>query len=145
MERPISIVWFERCYLGSLIVSLVATAVQWPALVEKMSVQMAANPAAAQLGPSFIPASLGFGVVLVIATSLLLWFFTARKHSVVTKWIITVLFAYNVVMLLFGFTAHTMPAGLNGILSVVALVLDGVAVWQMFKPDARRWFGEIAA
>lgn len=145
MERPISIVWFERCYLGSLVVALLNTALQWPKLVEKMSTQMATNPAAAQLGTSFIPASLGLGIFFVIAVSLLLWFFTARKHSVVTKWIVTVLFAYNLVMFVIGFAAGTAPASLYAVLAVAGLVLNGLAVWQLFKPDAKLWFGETVA
>ncbi|MEG3174831.1 hypothetical protein U1872_01205 [Sphingomonas sp. RB3P16] len=145
MQRPISIVWFERCYLGSLAVSLLNMAVQWPGLIAKMSVQMESNPAAAQLGSSFIPAALGIGAVLVIAVSLVLWYFTARQRSAVTKWIVTVLFGYNLLMFLLGLSSGTVPTGFGAVLGVAALVLNGLAVWQLFKPDTKAWFGEVAA
>jgi len=35
--------------------------------------------------------------------------------------------------------------GLSGALGIVGLVLNGIAVWQLFRPDARAWFGESAA
>ena len=141
MERPVSIVWFERCYLGCVAVGVLNTALSWNMVTAKM----AENPQTAALGTSFVPMALGFGLVLGLLVSALLWFFTARKGAVVTKWIITVLFALNLVTALFGASQGSFASGISGILAIVALVLNGLAVWQLFRPDTKAWFGETAA
>ena len=136
MERPVSIVWFERCYLGSLVVGLIGGALQYPQVAAKM----AETPGADQFGPSFFPAMMAVGFALSIAVTLLLWFFTARKGAVVTKWIITVLLVLQVLNLGFAAVMHRLPEGLGGVIAIVAFVLDAVAVWQLFRPDAEAWF-----
>lgn len=141
MERPRSIVLFERCYLGGLVVGLVNTGVSWNATLTRLT----EDPAAAQLGTSFGQSMIIGGTVLGIGISLLLWYFTARQHSVVTKWIITVFFALGVLGLLLGAVRGTMPQGVSGILVVIAWVLDAIAVWLLFKTDSKLWFGEETA
>lgn len=141
MERPNAIVLFERCYLGGLAVGLVNTALSWNATLARLS----ENPAAAQLGASFGQGMLVGGTLLGIAISLLLWYFTARQGSVVTKWIVTVFFALGLLALVMGAVRGTMPQGVSGILGVIAWVLNAIAVWQLFKPESKRWFGEDAA
>lgn len=141
MERPVSIVWFERCYLGAILVGLVNTAVRWP----QMMAQLADNPSVGQLGPSFAPTVAVLSIVLGVLISLLLWFFTARRRAVVTKWIITIFFVLSLLAIGFSAMMHTFPGGLSGVLSVVALVLNALAVWSLFRPDAEAWFAGTAA
>lgn len=136
MERPVSIVWFERCYLGALVVGLVNFALQWPT----MMAQLADNPQVAQLGSTFAPTVAIVSVAISTAISLLLWFLAARKRAVVAKWIITVFFVIGVLFTVFNAIGHKLPAGIGGVLAIVALVLNGVAVWQLFRPDAEAWF-----
>ncbi|WP_242137139.1 MULTISPECIES: hypothetical protein [unclassified Sphingomonas] len=141
MERPISIIWFERCYLGAVAVGLVNTALSFNASIQRLS----ENPAAARFGPSFGSNMLLFGTAIGIAISATLWFFTARKRSVVAKWIIAAFFALSLVGVLSGAAMGTIQPGLGGVLAVVALVLNGIAAWKLFQPDARAWFGEPVA
>ena len=141
MERPISIIWFERCYLGGVAVGLLNTAVSWNSTMAKL----AENPMSAQMGSGFGANMLIGGSVLGLLISALLWYFTARKGSVVTKWIITVFFVLGVLGLLLTAVQGTIPQGISGVLAVVALVLDGIAVVQLFKPDTKVWFGETRA
>jgi hypothetical protein len=141
VERPKSIVLFERCYLGGIAVGLVNTAVSWNATLARFTEE----PAAAQLGTSFGQGMLIGGTLLGIVISLLLWYFTARQRSVVTKWIITVFFVLGVLGLVLGAVRGAMPHGLSGILVVIVWVLDAIAVWQLFKRDSKIWFGEETA
>ena len=140
MQRPLSIVWFERCYLGSVAVGLLNTALSWNRIIATTS----ENPQVAELGPSFVPTVLAFGLVIGLITSALLWYFTARKGAAATKWIITVLFALNLLFTLLGVARGTSPQGLFAVVAIVALVLNGVAVWNLFRPDTKVWFGEAA-
>lgn len=134
MTRPLSIVNFERCYLGALIVGAVNAALNWQRYLEMPAVQQAQ----ASIGGWYLPATTGLGFLI----PLLLWYFAARRASVVAKWIVVVLFGLGAFGLLAGFLLGTMAAGLGGVLSVVAFVLNAVAVWLLFQPDARVWFGE---
>lgn len=138
MERPISIVWFERCYLASVAVGLVNTALSW----NVSTTRLAESPGAAQLGASFGSSILLFGTAVSIAISLTLWFFTARKRAVVGKLIITAFFALALLGMIVALANGTLPAGISAVLGIIAVVLDGIAVWQLFRPDARAWFGE---
>jgi small-conductance mechanosensitive channel len=145
MERPVSIVWFERCYLGAVAIGVINFALQWNVMMAKISESMADNPAAAQLGPSFASNMAIGSTALSVVISALLWFFTARKGSVVTKWIVTVFFALSLLGFLWNASRGMMPQGIGAVLTVVAVVLNGIAVWQLFKPDTKVWFGEARA
>ena len=138
MQRPVSIVWFERCYLGAMAVGLLNTALSWQATTTKM----AESPGADQFGPSFGPDVLIVGTLFGIGISLLLWYFAARKGAAVAKWIITVFFVLGVLGLGFSALMRTFPEGVSGVLGVVGFVLNAIAVWQLFRPDTEAWFGE---
>ena len=90
--RPISIVNFERCYLGAIVVGLVNSFISIPVMMRTPKVAQAA----ATFGPGFLYGSILFGIVV----TLLLWYFAARRASVVAKWIIVVFFAFGVLGIL---------------------------------------------
>lgn len=141
MVRPVSIVWFERCLLGSIALWLVSTVLNWNAMLATM----AGNPATAQFGPSFAPTVGAVTVVVTLGIWALLWYLTARQASTIAKWIITVFFVFA--LLGFGFAAVTQhfQTGLAGVLRIVTFVLFAVAVWQLFRPDAEAWFAGTSA
>ncbi|WP_010164044.1 hypothetical protein [Sphingomonas sp. PAMC 26617] len=141
MERPVSIIWFERCYLGATAVGLVNTALSWNSSLQRM----AENPGAAQFGPAFGGNILLFGTAIAIVLTLTLWYFTARRRSVVTKWIITAFFGLGVLGIVTSLRTGTTQPGIGGVLMIVAFVLNALAVWQLFRPDAALWFDEVVA
>ena len=136
MLRPRSIINFERCYLGSLLLGFVTLALTWNTQIEALQ----RTPATAQMGDNFIYTSLLGGITLGAVITLLLWYFAARRASVVAKWIIVVFFALGALSLLRQLAAGTIPSGLGGVLSIANFVLQAVAVWLLFKPDAKAWF-----
>lgn len=128
--RPRSIQIFEYCYLGSMVLGLIGTAVNWS--------EMMAIPAIAAMVeqmPWYFPVTLVVG----IAINLLLWYFVARRASVVAKWILVVLFGIGVAGLLISF-ARGAFFGSTAIFQIVCLALNVVAVWHLFTPDALAWF-----
>lgn len=134
MNRPNSIVQFERFYLGALLLSVIATALSWNQITEKL----AANPEAAALGPGFVAASAAVGLLI----GLVLWYFVARKASVVAKWIVVVFCALAVLGFVYVAATGQTPGGIGGILGIARLVLSVIAVVFLFRPDAKAWFGE---
>lgn len=131
--RPKSIVNFDYAYLGSLLIGLINTVLTWQETTAQVSVQRAM----ATIG-SWYPIAVfavGFGI------SLLLWYFTSRRASLIAKWILVVLTAIGVVLTMMSLaTALTMT--LSSGLIVMSVVLQILAMVLLFRPDARAFFGE---
>lgn len=137
MDRPLSIRKFEICYLGALAVGAVNTMLNW----SRYYVNPAVSRAEVVIGAWYLPTVTALGYLI----PLVLWYFAARTGSVVAKWIIVVLFALGALGVLAGIALHSFPSSLAAVLSVSAFILNAVAVWQLFQPDTRSWFGEDAA
>lgn len=129
MSRPQSIVRFEQLYLGSLAFGLVAGIFNWSASLDMFQ----ADPNIAMFGAGFLIGSMVIG----IAISLLFWFFIARKRSKVAKWILIVFFGFGLISL--PFSIFSVPLALM-IPTIVNTILQGLAVFMLFRPDAIAWF-----
>jgi hypothetical protein len=134
MHKPTSIIKFERCYLGSLIVALANLLLSWTDLQRMPAVRQAA----AAIGEWYTPTA----TAISYAIPLILWYFIARRASVVAKWIVTVFFAFSVISLLATVAVGSFVSTFSAILIVSAVVLNGIAVVMLFKPDAKEWLGE---
>ena len=138
MERPASIVTFERCYLGAWIIGLINTALNWNNAVEQMN----ANPSVAQLGSSFASIMMIGGIAIGAVITLVLWYFVAKRGSTVAKWIVTVFFAFGLLSFLYGLLLGRVAFGVTIAVTILTLVLQGIAVAMLFRPDTKAWFGE---
>jgi hypothetical protein len=134
--RPQSIIRFEQAYLASIVVWGLNTGLGWSKQVAAMEAGFADVPQMVPMGRAML---IGF-TLFILCLSLLLWYFTARKASEVTKWIIVAFFGLAAVGLPFtlaGFaTSGILPVALN----LVTFALTAVAVWMLFRPDAAAWF-----
>ncbi len=130
--RPNSIVQFERFYLGALVVGLVNAALTW-SQTQAMLADPALNPAG--LGTGFILTTMAFS----IAIPLLLWYFIAKRGSNIAKWILVVLFGIGLIGMLFTMGGAAAPSGIGLILTLVTTVMQGYAIFMLFKPDAVAW------
>ena len=132
MERPKSIAMFERCYLAAFAISVASTVFLWSDLRAQLAPQVAA------IGSWFLP------VVTLIgfAIPLLLWYFIARKGSAAAKWIATVIVALGLAGFIFTLLLGRYAGGAAGALGLVKLGLQIAAIWFIFRPDTRAWFGE---
>ncbi|MFV0622886.1 hypothetical protein ACBY01_02590 [Sphingomonas sp. ac-8] len=130
--RPKSIQRFDQFYLGALVVGLVNTAVTWNVTMA----QLQAQPATAAIATPMIIGT----TVLSIGISLLLWFFTSRMRSTVTKWIITVFFVFGALMVVWSLLNGQFPSVIGTVLALLATVMQGIAVYMLFQPDAVAWF-----
>jgi hypothetical protein len=132
--RPASIVNFERLYLGAIVVGIINTILSW----EQAKATLAAQPNSAILGPDF----LYIVAALSILVPLLLWYFIAKKASVVAKWILVVLFLLGLIGTLMTIQAGTYPQGIYAALTALTTLLQAGAVWMLFRPDAKAWFAD---
>lgn len=132
--RPKSIVYYEYAYLGSVLLGIVVTAMTWTANNQTEDVAKIR----AMLGASFLPIL----YVFIYTLSLALWYFTARVPNTVAKWIVVGWFGLSVVGFGMALAAGNVPSDAPALLATAALVLNAVAVYLLFRPDARTWFGE---
>ena len=131
--RPASIVNFERLYLGAIALGLINTFLSW----DRSLALLRAQPVV-QFGPGFLIGTAFIG----LAIQLLLWFFIARRASVVAKWILVVLVAIGLLALAAQMARNPMIGSVTGIIGLITYVLQIGAVWMLFRPDARSWLGE---
>lgn len=132
--QPSSIRRFTLFYFASFLVTLAATAANYQGLLATAEAQ-----AGARMGLGVLVA----GTVMWAAILLLLWYLVARKGFAIAKWILVLLFLFNVVM-----ASDAFAGGLTLIEGIVllSLVLQAAAVFYLFQPDAKAWFaGERAA
>jgi hypothetical protein len=130
--QPESIRKFTLFYLGSLVVSLVATFVGYDILTAQVEAQSAATGLA--MGSGAIVA----GIALNVAITLLLWYLVARTGFVIAKWIIVLFFLFTLVTSISGIFAGGLAVHEG--LSLLSIVLQAAAVYFLFQPDAKAWF-----
>jgi hypothetical protein len=130
--QPESIRKFTLFYLGSLVVSLVATFVGYEVLTAQLEAQSAATGLAVGTGTIIA------GIVLNIVITLLLWYLVARKGFVIAKWIVVLLFLFTLVTSISGIFAGGLAVHEG--LSLLAIALQAAAVYFLFQPDAKAWF-----
>lgn len=131
MTRPRSIVTFELCYLVACVLGIANSVIvrsQAPA-------------------PSPLGGGLGLGVHVVglivsLAITIALWYFVARRGSVVAKWIVVLFFAVAAIAFLRALGSGSFLLDLPGCVAIVAFVLNAIAVWMLFRPDTRGWFAQ---
>ena len=119
MQRPAAIVRFERFYLGALGLKIIFAIVNWSSV----------DAAALQIGIIF---------------SLLLWFGVAHRHSVISKWLIIVVFIGTSIWTCFGLAIGSYDV-FFGAVAAIAMILHGIAAWQLLNADANRWFERAAS
>ena len=119
--RPNSIIWFERLYIGSLMIAAAVMAMGWDA------VRTDAIP----------PGVLIAGVSLGLLLPLLLILLVSRKRSRVAKWLLVALFAIGLASI-----AMTWDRGRNWRLDIIGTVTTAMqllAVALLFTGPARAW------
>jgi hypothetical protein len=123
--RPVSIEYFERLSFLAMMVGIVFTALSWdPGQAARLHV-----------GPMFLPLALAFCYALLAALIL----FISRKASLIAQGIFLLLFAAGLVLAIPAVPA-ILDDGQIGLLQLVQIALQAVAIYFLFTPEARAWF-----
>ena len=128
MVRPKSIIQFERVLLAMVAMVLIGSAIFWDRTVAAFTAE--------GYGFTYIVARLVIGTGIYV----LIWFFVARKASVVAKWALVVLAAVNLLSVALRVSVGRFILDLSGVLSIVALAMLLYSAWLLFRPDANAWF-----
>jgi chromate transport protein ChrA len=131
MQRPVSIVNFERVVLASLALGIAGTFLARDVMLAEATKQ--------GVGSGFV-----FGVqAVMIAINLALLWFVARKASPVAKWIYVVLTAVFTVLGVIGlFNPDSPLSTLSRIIAAVGYGLSLISIWLLFRPDSNAWFSD---
>ena len=125
--RPASILYFERLSILSILVGMVFTWIDWDDQI--------AGVRASGLPSSVVPITLGFSLAIL----LLLIFLISRKGVGIAKWIFVALFALGLVFSV-PQVLGALDRGLVGLLQLTQLVVQGMAIYFLFTPEANDWF-----
>ena len=134
MNRPQSIVLFERLYLAAWLIGLVSTVVTWQA----SQAMLMRNPAIADIGAGFLFVTAGVRLLL----PLLLWYLVARRASSVGKWLLVGLFAIGVLGLAWAAAMGSIHLNQGTAVTLIVFALQAAAIAMLFRPDARAWFAK---
>ena len=132
--RPASIVNFERLYLGAIVLGILHLFLTWEQTVQKLN----ADPATQGAGSGLLYISAGIGIII----PLLLWYFVARKGSIVAKWILVAFFAFGVAGFFYTVSSTGFPSGVDGIMTIIGMALQVGAIYMLFRPDSKAWFAD---
>ena len=131
MSKPVSIRKFDLFYLGSLVLSVVNTVLNLDLIKASARAQMGAEMEGMVTGIAM--GSLALSVLL----SLALWFLISKFRIELIKWVLILFLAW---------TAITLPDAMSDgislaeILAIVSAIMQAVAIWFLFRPDAKAWF-----
>lgn len=135
--RPASIVQFERLFLASLAVRILANLIGFGDTLAAIK----ANPATGAYGASAVVTVM----VLIWAIAVALWYFAARKASAVAKWILAAWFVIAACTMALGLFRGGFGLNLATLLSWATFLLLAWSVSYLFKPDADAWFAKPSA
>lgn len=130
--KPASIRRFDLFFLGSLALSLIDYLMERDAVIAGM--QAEAQAAGVALGSTVADGSFAVWIALMV----LLWFLASGRHSTVAKWIIVILIVVSLWGLPGLFTGAFTTAK---IISLLSFVSSWIALYHLFRPDAKAWFG----
>lgn len=131
MDRPQSIILFDKVFLAAIGVSLLGIVLFFDANLRALE----ADPAIAEMG-------VGGGLLITITAlslgiMLLLWYFISRRASSLAKWLLVGL---TIIGLPSSFSGLTNTGGLQLLLTAAVLVLQILAIVLLFRADSRAWF-----
>ena len=138
MSRPRSITIFEIAYLAALAVNLAGPFLIWPALTAGVAERARVGANAAGM----VNGILIGGILIAAVLGVLLWWFVARRGSIVAKWIAVMLLGYSLVSSALGLAQVEGAFDFMRALAVLSMVFTAVALAALFMPDARGWFGQ---
>lgn len=132
--RPLSIKRFEQLYLAAVAVGWVSFMLSF----SYISAQIARDPAVAQVG--YGPGILIGTMVLTTGVSILLWYFTARRASNLSKWILVILALLGLMSLPGSIATASQIGGLRTALILGSLAAQLLGIAFLFRRDSRDWF-----
>lgn len=136
--KPDSIKRFDWLYLGSVAVGIASVVLQWDAIVAATTAEVAAA-GATEFDDDMALGAVIFGTVVGVGISLILWLLISVFRIEIVKWLLCLLAAWSLANLPSLFS-EAQDIGLAAVLSLVSTLLSLVALYFLFRSDAKEWF-----
>ncbi|WP_052761853.1 hypothetical protein [Aurantiacibacter luteus] len=134
--RPDSIKKFDLFYLAAIAISVAQALLNYDSMKAALEAELVAADMAGQAGTMLaLGLAVGFGV------SLLLWFLVSRARQGWARWVLLAFVVYRVLSIP---SALSSGLGSLSITGLIAALLQVIAMWFLFRPDARAWFASRA-
>lgn len=130
--RPDSIKKFDLFFLAAIAISVVQALINYETMERAVEAQLEVSGMAGDAG-AILPISLAIG----FAINLGLWFLVSRMRQGWARWVLLAFVAYRVVSIPLGVSSGVASLSITG---VIAALLQVIAMWFVFQPDAREWF-----
>lgn len=134
MEKPKSILNFEKFYIAGFLIGLVSLVFNFSTSMRM--IQQSGGPMATSAFEFLI-----FGTAIGALIVLLFWYFIAVRASKVAKWILTVFFVLGLLSTLSS--ASSVPNSIL-IFTLMTNLAQGIAISFLFRPDAIAWFNGVS-
>lgn len=132
---PISIVWFERLYIGSIFLAVIQAVLDWASFSNELEFSSDMFGSGVELVVSVFLIALA--AILVVGLTFCLWFYIVKRPRALAKWAFVILFGFDVFALPFFVMEYT---SLEMLITIAVMILDIGAIILLFRPDAKRWF-----
>jgi hypothetical protein len=130
--RPASIVLFGRFYLASIALAFAY------GILSALGLATALRNADVAPGTMPLLSVVVAGVTVLI--KLLLWYGAGRRRWMVARWLIVILFVIGAFTVLRSFAFYLRWGPLILIPLATGLLLQGIAIFWLFRPDSSAWF-----
>lgn len=127
-EKPTSIIWFNRLFLASAVVS-VGNILAHYGLLRSMAISQGTSP----IGPIL-------GIALVMLEYMIFRFFIVSRSSGIAKWVFVAVTAFSVAMVPLNLPAVFGVGRMYAATDIFSYVLELAAAMMLFRKDATRWF-----
>ncbi|MDG6079480.1 hypothetical protein E3U23_09770 [Erythrobacter litoralis] len=131
--KPTAIKRFDWLYLGAIVLSTVATFINYDSLMAQMEAELATSGAESVSSIALI-GGFAFGIVV----SLALWFLVSVLRIGLVKWIIAIFAGWGAVSFVLSMLQTGFDVSL--VLGAIAVIMNVAAAALLFTPEARAWF-----
>jgi hypothetical protein len=130
MTKPDSIIFFDRLFLGALVLGALNFMFAW----SDTSAKLASSPefAATGFGTGFLIASFAVGMII----NLIIWYFISARASKIAKWILTAFFVIGLISMLSNLNNPLGPQGISLGVAFVITIIQAAAIYMLFRPDS---------
>jgi multidrug transporter EmrE-like cation transporter len=128
--KPKSITLFNRLNLAATLVGIANIFVHY-ALLRNLAISNGASPA----GPIL-------GILFLIISYLIFWFFIYRRGSNIAKWLFVAVTVIFVAMIPFNLRGVVTVGVAYAVINGSAFVLQIAAAAMLFRRDAKAWLGQ---
>ncbi len=139
LRMPENVRLFEYYSYGALTLSIVVAVAVGIVSYAQLPYEVTADPAFRGIFAATLLITLALALPIVGIFILLVWL-TARRRSVVARFILALLYAMGLLFMIAGFVLTGAENLAQSIPGIVAAIGQGIALFLIFTGDARPWF-----